>query len=213
MELSVRRAKEEHMNCHQYQYKACEVATQPILNAACKEDPAKLGRDFGAINLDVVPFDSQTKRSLYDLPNFQVGNLLELTFEDNTFGTVVVGEFIEHCVEHAAQAALKEAWRVLKPGGLLILTFPLDGRPPERQHAKQFLNVVVEGETGHDITVWHQTVWTDELFEGLLEKTGPWVVEEKAELTYGFLRNQRPQGWGMKLRKPDVEEDVAPGAV
>lgn len=188
------------MNHHQYQIESCRVGELPILNAACKEDPAHLGQLFNATNLDITNFCMQTKTNLNNIPNFIQGDALDLPFENESYNTVVLGEFIEHCIPAAAVKAFEEAWRVLTPQGLLIVTFPLDHRPPHAQHAKDQLVVTVAGETGTDITVWHQTVWTDEMLESLFVATGPWIVEEKKELDYGFIRNV-PNGWGFRLRK------------
>lgn len=45
-----------------------------------------------------------------------------LPFEDNRFSNIVAGEIIEHVLE--PYKFLKECYRVLKPGGRLILTTP-----------------------------------------------------------------------------------------
>jgi len=51
-----------------------------------------------------------------------VGSILEMTFSDNTFDVVVSSEVIEHTPDPFQ--AMQEMYRVLKPGGTLILTTP-----------------------------------------------------------------------------------------
>lgn len=190
------------MQAHTYQQNFCKNGATPILNAACKEDPAKLGKLYGAFNLDIWDKCQHTNIDLRSLPNFVQGDVCNMTmFEDEFFGTVVLGEFLEHCKVPAAARALKEVRRVLKPDGFVVVTFPLDPRPPERQHSKHHLKVYLEGESGEDFTVWHQTVWEDDMLVKLFEETGFQEVRRSA-LVYSFvgaLRN--PNGWGMVLEK------------
>lgn len=51
-----------------------------------------------------------------------VGSVLEIPFEDNSFDVVINTEVIEHTPD--PEKAVAELSRVLKPGGLLILTVP-----------------------------------------------------------------------------------------
>jgi len=186
---------------HRWQRAGCEKAAAPILNAACKEDPAKLGRDYNAINLDIWTFDEQTNKQLSEIPNFVNGNVMDMHWDDGFFGTIVLGEFIEHCVPQAAEDALIECKRVLDDDGKLIITFPLDGRPKEVQHAARLLKVIVEGKTGHDITVWHQTVWEDNMINEMLERVGLKIVQ-RDPIGYGWVLPKRdPEGWGLVLKK------------
>lgn len=50
------------------------------------------------------------------------GDLLNLPFHENAFDGVVLTEVLEHCVN--PPAAVAEVFRVLKPGGLLLVTSP-----------------------------------------------------------------------------------------
>lgn len=50
------------------------------------------------------------------------GDLLALPFPDEAFDGVVLTEVLEHCID--PRAALAEVFRVLKPGGLLLVTSP-----------------------------------------------------------------------------------------
>ena len=51
-----------------------------------------------------------------------VGSVLNLPFKDNTFDIVVSTEVIEHVTD--PYLAIREMYRVLKPGGVLALTTP-----------------------------------------------------------------------------------------
>lgn len=50
------------------------------------------------------------------------GDLLSLPFAPDAFDGVVLTEVLEHCID--PRAALCEIWRVLKSGGLLLVTSP-----------------------------------------------------------------------------------------
>lgn len=51
------------------------------------------------------------------------GDVHELPFADNQFGAYLSFGVLEH-FEHGMQPALQEAYRVLKPGGVLVMTIP-----------------------------------------------------------------------------------------
>jgi SAM-dependent methyltransferase len=183
------------MECHQWQRAMCRALNKsPVCNVACKEDPAKLGDPpINAINLDINDYDPHTRIHGKDVRNFRVGDAKALPWEGPTFGTVVIGELLEHCTHQAARQILLEAKRVLLPSGSILCTFPLDPRPKEVQHAKHLLIEWSEG-----ITSWHQTIWNDELFFPLLLECGLRLVS-RDKLDYLFIRHCDPQGWGVVL--------------
>jgi SAM-dependent methyltransferase len=184
-----------HLDCHAFQRIACKDTPRPILNAACKEDPAGLGSLYNATNMDISTFDPATNRDLRTIPNYVQGDATDMQFKDKMFGTVVLGEILEHCVESAALKILSETKRVLQDNGVIVVSYPLDGRKKEDQHGKNLIDQHKDG----PITFWHQTVWDIPAFMGLLEKVGLEVTSQE-ELGYGFLLN-KPAGYGFKLRK------------
>lgn len=66
------------MQAHVFQRNVVKDAATPCLNAACKEDPAKLSQ-YGVVNLDLLDFDPHTKTRLKSLRNFVQGSVTDLT--------------------------------------------------------------------------------------------------------------------------------------
>lgn len=95
-------------------------------------------------------------------------DLCHMPFEDNTFDIVVSEDVFEH-VEHYGQA-LKEIFRVLKPGGCHIFTVPLhDGRMTESRENKRKVyhgdpNPIGGGDGSLVITDWGDDI--DKILEG-----------------------------------------------
>jgi ubiquinone/menaquinone biosynthesis C-methylase UbiE len=58
----------------------------------------------------------------YSEVTYMAGDAMNLPFEDNTFDYVVAGEIIEHIEDPTT--FIKEAMRVLKPGGVFSLSTP-----------------------------------------------------------------------------------------
>lgn len=171
--------------CHIYQRSKVEEFSEfgsRVVNVACKEDPARLGADYGAINCDVNDYDPQEKMSLYEVANFRVGDACNLPFGDSSFDILVLGEFLEHCPYESAVLALSEVKRVLTDKGKAVLTFPYDSRPKEVQHEPHLLVT-----WKHGITSWHQSVWDDESLERLLKEVGlRELPEHRSSVPYGF---------------------------
>ena len=133
-----------------YQRDRCKDAPRPILNIGSKEDPARLGVDFGATNMDVVDFDIQEGISLYDVPNFVLGSILDIPAHDSAYATIVLGDVIEHGTYDLVLTGLRECWRVLRDDGWLVITVPQDKRPKELNHPPHQLITYPGG-----FTSWH----------------------------------------------------------
>ncbi len=77
------------------------------------------------IGCDVNEEDLAHARALNkDVPNlrYEPNNALALTYPDNSFDLIVSCEVIEHVGQPAQM--IREMWRVMKPGGIAIMTFP-----------------------------------------------------------------------------------------
>jgi spore maturation protein CgeB/ubiquinone/menaquinone biosynthesis C-methylase UbiE len=69
---------------------------------------------------------------------FKIGDAVHLSFEDDSFDTVILGEILEH-LNHP-EKVLKEAKRVLKDGGMAIITVPF-GLSPNHDHKRTYYPV------------------------------------------------------------------------
>ena len=164
------------------------------LNAACADDPANLGW-LGAINMDLHELDVGSKKDFRKVANYVQGSVLDMKFPDGEFDTVVLGEFLEHCKFDVAVKAVNECRRVLKPGGNLVMTFPLDGRSRDEQRAGN--EWPLEYDAG--ITCAHQTWWGNDMVRALRSQTR-FVEVMRAALLY--LLTAPLGGWALCWRKP-----------
>src|SRR5258705_895717 len=105
-----------------------------ILDAGCGDGfylhlLSKLGK-FQITGLD---FDKNAlksaKKNLNGVKNVKIihGSVMDLPFKSNTFHKVVLTEGAEHLPDDLK--GLKEVYRVLKPGGILVLTVPNPNYP------------------------------------------------------------------------------------
>jgi predicted SAM-dependent methyltransferase len=189
-------------DCHEFQLKAALCCGGKILNAACSDDPPGLGK-HGAINLDVMEKQEwiQTGGDLaVKDQNFVKGSILDPPFTDEQFDTVVLGEFLEHCVFDTAVLALCQCRRVVKVGGHVVVTFPLDARPREEQFILDDLKQIpLYYDEPHQITAHHQTWWTQKMIRELKRATR---LVEIARVPLLYMLTAPIGGWGLVLKRP-----------
>jgi SAM-dependent methyltransferase len=92
-----------------------------IVDLGCGSGRALLwNQDLGAtaIGIDIAPFFSRDARTGIDL---LLGDLRRLPFADGTFDKAWSLDVLEHLSPEALAAMLKEAGRILKPGGSLFV--------------------------------------------------------------------------------------------
>lgn len=98
------------------------------------------------VGIDISRDAVEHARATYGRQNleFQVGSVDALPFEDGTFDVVVSFEVIEHLEPQLQAAFLREAQRVLKREGLLVISTPNkavysdDANQHNRYHKKEF---------------------------------------------------------------------------
>jgi len=96
-------------------------AEDTVVDLGCGSGRALLwNRDWRArvVGIDISPFFAQEARSDVDL---LLGDLRRLTFADSTFTKAYSLDVLEHLSPEALAGMLREAARVIKPGGLLFV--------------------------------------------------------------------------------------------
>jgi len=106
---------------------------------------------------------------------------------DNKFDRIVSISVIEHVNNHGDKEVMREMWRVLKPGGLLILTFPVKKEYEEEFISKDIYNLNREETEGE---FFFQRYYNDKkIEERLLSSLDNFEIVEKkvfGEITSGF---------------------------
>lgn len=90
------------------------------------------GLDISEAAVDYARRLAQHKR-ISDRAEFRIGDIARLPFANNSLDLVIASEVVEHMPEPAGVIA--EIARVLRPGGLMILTMPLDSHTPAHINA------------------------------------------------------------------------------
>lgn len=105
--------------------KYVELKNIKILDAGCADaNFLKQFKDYSnkVYGVDINPnYLEKAKKNCPDA-NFQLANLEKLTFQSNFFDLVFCNEVIEHTKND--YKAVSELWRVLKPGGYLVISVP-----------------------------------------------------------------------------------------
>ena len=179
---------------HEYQHAMVRLIGGKCLNAACADDPAKLG-ELGAINLDFLTHTPASNRDQTKIPNFVHGTVMDMPFPDEHFDCVVLGEFLEHCKPEKAVQAITECRRVLKAGKYLVLTVPLDARPRDEQRGSE--DWPLEYDAG--ITCHHQTWWCNDMILDLKRKVR---MIEVGRAALFYMLTAPLGGWGLCWQKP-----------
>jgi len=119
-----------------YRWAAAAVAGRDVLDAGCGEGYgsrllAELGGARRCVGIDIDERTIAAARDAYGngaTLEFEAGDVTRLPFEDKSFDVITCFETIEHV---AAQSnAVAELARVLRPGGMLLISSPNRGVYP-----------------------------------------------------------------------------------
>jgi ubiquinone/menaquinone biosynthesis C-methylase UbiE len=119
------------------------------LSLAAKRQAGPSGRVFG---IDIIPGMIEASRKKAEQAKldvtFQLGNIEDIPFPDEYFDVVMCSFMIFHMSEEVRRTGIAEIYRVLKPGGrLLVLDLALPPRPVSRMILKLLLGFMFK----HDL--------------------------------------------------------------
>lgn len=103
---------------------------------------------------------------------FVCASAFDLPFPDSSFDTIIMNDFMEHVSEPAA--ALKEAYRLLKPGGRIFVNFP-PYYHPYGAHLTDAIN-----------TPWCQVWWSENSLIAAYHELVKGQPDEKERLSLRF---------------------------
>ena len=117
-----------------------------ILSEILMMKPLWTGRGLD-ISLEAVNYARRlaVHKRVAERVDFRVGNVAHLPYADESMNLIIASEIIEHMPE--PELVVGEIARVLKPGGQLILTMPLESHTPGHIHtlsSREDLRVLCE---------------------------------------------------------------------
>lgn len=115
----------EHL--HRYAMTLDLVTNMSVLDLACGEGYGSylLSKNAGSvtgIDIDNATIEKAGKKYIAPNLRFLTGSATSIPLQENAFDIIVSFETIEHLTDH--ETMMKECKRVLKPGGLLIISTP-----------------------------------------------------------------------------------------
>lgn len=138
-------------------------------------DPAVLEK--ARANVGHLPDITLMQASIYEIP-----------FADNTFDAVILSEVLEHIDDDVA--GLKEAYRVVKPGGVVAITVPHANYPfwwdPINKTLETLFNTHIQRGVFAGIWANHVRLYTREALRDAALAAGFIVAEERSFTHHSF---------------------------
>lgn len=130
----------------------------------------------------------EAKAKLSKKIKFIQGDLHKMPFKDNLFDKVVLSEVLEHLEKDGV--AVKEIFRILKPGGILVISVPSQNFPflwdPVNWLLQNFFGTYIKSGFWSGIWSGHLRLYQKKDLEVILKKAG-FKIEVAEELTYWCL--------------------------
>lgn len=118
----------------------------------------------------------------------QNANLYHLPYADNSFDAVILSEILEHVNDDIA--GLKEAYRVLKPGGVVAITVPHANYPfwwdPINKTLETLFGTHIQHGTFAGIWANHVRLYTQNELHNSVQMAGFDVEEERSFTHHSF---------------------------
>jgi ubiquinone/menaquinone biosynthesis C-methylase UbiE len=137
-------------------------------------------------------------------------NIYGLPFPDNTFDAVILSEILEHIDDDVA--GLREAYRVLKPGGIVAITVPHANYPFWWDPINKTLEILFKTHIQHGVFagIWanHVRLYTRSALKTAAQNAN-FIIEDERSFThhcFPFIHNL-VYGIGMPL----LESGLLPG--
>lgn len=163
------------------------------------------------LDWDVI---QKARRNVGHLPDVLLtnANVYALPYPDNTFDAVILSEILEH-VERDVDG-LREVYRVLKPGGVAVITVPNANYPFWWDPINKTLETLLHTHIGRGplAGIWanHVRLYTREQLRDSVLAAGFMVEEERAFTHYSFpFIHNLVYGLG----KPLLESGLMPAAL
>ena len=90
------------------------------------------------VGVDISAAKIQAARDAFPGVEFHACDIARLDLPAASFDTAVLAEVLEHVDDELGAAFLTTAWRLLKPGGRLIVSVPNEDCIPHRNHVRVF---------------------------------------------------------------------------
>lgn len=136
------------------------------------------------------PVIQKARRNVGHLPELMLncGSLYDLPYPDNTFDAAILSEVLEH-LDHDVDA-LREVYRVLKPGGVLAVTVPNANYPFWWDPINKTLEILFHTHIGNGplAGIWanHVRLYTPEQLRKSILAGGFTIEEERAFTHHSF---------------------------
>lgn len=148
-----------------------------------------LGVEISGLDLSERMLDQA--RAYHPEIHFRKGNILDLDFENDSIAGVVAFYAIVHFTEEQVERAFREVFRILQPGGIVLLTYHI-GR--EAIRVKEFLGKKVDGDL---------MLFTTEFISDCLKKSGFEKIEIIEREPYSGVEYESRRAYVFAV-KPDA---------